>query len=57
MNWAADAYLTESSDLTELKKVVKNLLRESRKRLIRSTALSPVFEDGVKKRSPELALS
>lgn len=28
MSWAADAYLTKSSDLTELKKVIRNLLEK-----------------------------
>jgi len=28
MSWAADAYLTKSSDLTELKEVVRNLLEK-----------------------------
>jgi len=32
MSWAADAYLTKSSDLTELKRVIKNLLDEQHKR-------------------------
>jgi two-component system response regulator (stage 0 sporulation protein F) len=31
MSWAADAYLTKSSDLTELKKVVRNLLKRKLK--------------------------
>jgi two-component system response regulator (stage 0 sporulation protein F) len=31
MSWAADAYLTKSSDLTELKKVVRDLLGKKRK--------------------------
>jgi hypothetical protein len=36
MSWAADAYLTKSSDLTKLKTVIRNLLvnegtRESEK--------------------------
>lgn len=33
MSWAADAYLTKSSDLTELKKVIRNLLEKRRKQL------------------------
>ena len=32
MSWAADTYLTKSSDLTELKRVIKNLLDEQHKR-------------------------
>jgi CheY-like chemotaxis protein len=31
MSWAADAYLTKSSDLTELKETIKNLLEKKRK--------------------------
>lgn len=31
MSWAADAYLIKSSDLTELKKTIKNLLEKKRK--------------------------
>jgi two-component system, response regulator, stage 0 sporulation protein F len=30
ISWAADAYLTKSSDLTELKTVVKNLLKKKK---------------------------
>jgi len=29
MSWAADAYLTKSSDLTELKRVIKSLLTKN----------------------------
>jgi two-component system response regulator (stage 0 sporulation protein F) len=31
MSWAADAYLIKSSDLTDLKKTIKNLLEKKRK--------------------------
>jgi two-component SAPR family response regulator len=31
MSWAADAYLIKSSDLTDLKKTIKNLLGKKRK--------------------------
>jgi two-component system response regulator (stage 0 sporulation protein F) len=31
MSWAADAYLVKSSDLTELKETIKNLLEKRRK--------------------------
>jgi two-component system response regulator (stage 0 sporulation protein F) len=31
MSWMADAYLTKSSDLTELKETIKNLLEKKRK--------------------------
>jgi DNA-binding response OmpR family regulator len=31
MSWMADAYLTKSSDLTELKETIKNLLAKKRK--------------------------
>jgi DNA-binding response OmpR family regulator len=34
MSWAADAYLTKSSDLTELKRMIRNLLEERRKKTI-----------------------
>jgi two-component system response regulator (stage 0 sporulation protein F) len=34
MSWAADAYLTKSSDLTELKRMIKNLLEKRRKKTI-----------------------
>ena len=33
MSWMADAYLTKSSDLTELKETIKNLLEKTRKGL------------------------
>jgi two-component system response regulator (stage 0 sporulation protein F) len=31
MSWMADAYLTKSSDLTELKETIRNLLKKKRK--------------------------
>jgi two-component system response regulator (stage 0 sporulation protein F) len=31
MSWASDAYLVKSSDLTELKEIIKNLLEKKRK--------------------------
>lgn len=49
MSWAADAYLTKSSDLTELKQVIKALLEKRREKTIDS---NPNFlknrEKGVK---------
>jgi DNA-binding response OmpR family regulator len=32
MSWAADAYLTKSSDLTELKEAIKRLLGRRKKK-------------------------
>jgi DNA-binding response OmpR family regulator len=32
MSWAADAYLTKSSDLTELKETIKSLLGKRKKK-------------------------
>jgi DNA-binding response OmpR family regulator len=42
MSWMADAYLTKSSDLTELKETIRNLLEKKKK------GVKPVREGGGK---------